>query len=69
MKYAMADGRVFTNWSPNCDLVKAYQQDARAQDAHDVRRYLQTNAVAIMSRAREQCDGAECPVCKNLVTK
>lgn len=71
MKYAMADGRMFTNWGPNCDIIKVIQRELNIQDPHLVRKYLQDNAEKIMNQAREKCenDGVVCPVCKNFIQK
>jgi hypothetical protein len=69
MKYAMADGRIFTNWGPNCDIIKVIQREMNIEDTHKVRKYLQDNAEKIMEKSRKKCDGDICPVCKNFITK
>lgn len=75
MKYAMADGRMFTNWAPNCDIIKVVQRELDIQDPHLVRQYLQKNAEKIMNQAREKCESQDsmsplaCPVCKNFIQK
>lgn len=63
----MADGRAFTYWGPNCDIIKTIQREMKIDDPHKVREYLQKNADKIMSQFRQNCDEKVCPVCKNFI--
>jgi len=65
----MSDGRIFTNYSPNCqiniDLQKIYNTD----NIHAYRHYLQTNAEKVMNDTKisaEKC--ASCPICNQSLT-
>lgn len=65
----MADGRIFTSWGPNCDIIKVIQREMNIQDPHMVRKYLQDNAEKIMDKSRQKCETDFCPVCKNFIQK
>lgn len=67
MKYAMADGRAFTYWGPNCDITQFIQKEAKLEDQHKVREYLQKNAEKIMQQSRQVCNEKVCPVCRNFL--
>jgi len=67
MKYAMADGRAFTYWGPNCDITQVIQREMKFRDQNEVRQYLQQNAEKIMKQFRERCDENVCPVCHNFL--
>lgn len=69
-KYVMSDGRAFTNWNPNCDLMRNIQTKYNIQNSNDMRVFLQQNAEKVKAdfascTTMEECKF--CPVCKEAV--
>jgi hypothetical protein len=68
-KYAMADGRAFTDYRPNCQLNEKLQQGSGMNNAREYRMYLQQNAAPIMqtqqgkAQARHKAE-CHCPNCQ-----
>lgn len=70
MKYAMQDGRIYTDWRPSCsinyDLQKKYNIH---DDTHEYRYFLQRNAKKIISDLKSKTgDCILCPVCSKAVS-
>lgn len=70
MKFAMSDGRVYTDYQPNCSM-NTYLQSKYAPELnqHAYRAYLQRNTDSIIKdlstfTANPECDYKSCPVCK-----
>lgn len=67
-KFAMADGREFTNFLPNCELTAMLQKKYNITNSHDLRYYLQKNAEQVMkdmADCQPKKDCTLCPVCKS----
>lgn len=69
MKFAMADARVFTNYSTNCTLNAQLQKKYKSSDIHAFRYHLQENAEQVMQDLKVNtpstgCTEKTCPVCK-----
>lgn len=62
----MNDGRVFTDYRPNCEINTSLQQKTGVKNSHEFRKYLQDNGEEIMKRNREanRQDCSICPVCQ-----
>ena len=61
----MQDSRIFTDYSPNCQLNINLQQKYGTTNNHAFRSYLQQNAEQIMKDLQpvDKIDGKNCPVC------
>ncbi|NBU33984.1 hypothetical protein EB118_03445 [bacterium] len=65
-KFVMSDGRAFTNYAPNCELLRGIQKKYKLS-ANDLRNYMQKNADAIKADLFPQQpfdDIVKCPVCE-----
>ena len=70
-RYVMSDGRAFTNYAPNCDLIKALQTKYNISNSNELRSFMQKNMEQVKADI-EKLDGdkqscAVCPVCKEAV--
>lgn len=62
MKFAMSDGRSFTDYATSCRLNKFLQEKYDIKDSHDYRYFLQSNAKVLMQEFTKAA-GTECKVC------
>jgi len=68
-KFAMSDGRAFTDYRPNCMVNEKLQQGSGMENSREYRMYLQQNASKIIaanqmkaqSRHKASC---ACPLCQ-----
>ena len=68
MKFAMADGRQFTEWRSNCRLNNEIKNKLNITNDHDYRLYLQRNAEKVKSELFVQLPSFKyCPVCEAAV--
>jgi hypothetical protein len=66
-KFAMADGRAFTDFNPSCTLNATLQEKYNLPDTHAYRHFLQHNAEQVMKDLADcnpQQECKTCPVCK-----
>ncbi|NBO98922.1 MAG: hypothetical protein EBU90_02170 [Proteobacteria bacterium] len=68
-KFVMSDGRAFTNYAPNCELVRGIQKKYNITSANELRLYMQKNAEAIKKDifAMEH-NVVKCPVCEEALS-
>lgn len=61
----MSDGRVFTNYLPNCQVNQDLQRLYKTTGIHEYRHYLQTHAEKVMRDTKTDVasDCASCPIC------
>ena len=61
----MQDARIFTDYSPNCQLNTSLQQKYKTTDLHAFRSYLQQNAEQVMKDLQpvDETNCKNCPVC------
>lgn len=52
-KNSMADGRVFTDWNPNCVLNQDLRMMANLRNSRDYRQFLQHNGNQLIDRDRK----------------
>lgn len=65
-KYVMSDGRAFTNYAPNCELIRHIQRKYNL-DNHSLREYMQKNADTIKNdlfKPDAKTGSVTCPVCE-----
>ncbi len=61
-KYTMSDGRAFTDYQPNCSLVKSLQEKYSSKNSTEFRYTLQKNGEELIKQfSKTQCK--TCPVC------
>jgi hypothetical protein len=53
----MSDGRMFTEYTSNCQLNKSLMQSFAKTTNNEYRKYLQTNAEFIMKDFESKCKG------------
>lgn len=66
-KFVMSDGRMFTDYTPSCELNKNIQQKYNIQNSHEYKKFLQHNGEKLineMFKCVEEEDSKVCPVCK-----
>lgn len=67
MKYVMSDARVFTSYSPDCQMNADIQKKYNLSNGNDYRYYLQNNAETLMKDFNNTKDNVLCPVCKSAI--
>jgi hypothetical protein len=64
-KFVMSDGRAFTNYAPNCEIVRGIQKKYNITSANELRLYMQKNAESIKNDIFEmEHNVVKCPVCE-----
>ena len=67
MKFTMQDGRIFTDYNPNCELNNLIQKKYNVHDMTEYRHFLQNNAEKIikdLSKFDMEPNCKFCPVCQ-----
>lgn len=66
-KFAMSDGRAFTDYNPSCSYNKFIQDKYNLGNSHDYRYFLQRNADQVMkdlAECNKKMACKVCPICK-----
>lgn len=66
-KFVMSDGRVFTDYNPNCELNAQIQKKYNVLNSHQYRAFLQANLDKVKNDiygCHQENDCKLCPVCK-----
>lgn len=64
----MSDARVYTSYSPDCQMNADIQKKYNLTNGSDYRYYLQNNAETLMKEFRNNNqDNILCPVCKSAI--
>ena len=62
----MSDGRAFTTYAPNCELMRGLQRKYKLSNSNELRLYMQKNADKVRDDLFpiDQPELVKCPVCE-----